>query len=738
MRRFPALIIACVLLTGLGLGLGLGLGAGVSAKVGEGRPTGVAMPQELSPVERQWLAANPVIRVGVWANSPPVIYADDKHEPQGIVVDYLEIARRELGLHYQIIMFSNFAALWEEVKAGRLDVVPAVVTTPERERYLVGTKPFLTIPLVVMTREGGPSLRSLADLNGKTLMVNRGHAVQDWVHRDYPEINLVASEYESGLWAVAEGRADGIVAGLISLVWVARELGVDNLKVEFATEYSYHLGLAVRRDLPILAGMLDRVLGAVPEVEQNAIYRRWAPVQMVGPDWRTIWRAVGLGALMVGLVLAVILVWNRRLAREVRLRRQAEEVLTTTKRLFETVFQNQRDAILVLDNSLPAMIMECNAAAERMFGYLRAEMLGRSTAFLHVDEANYLDLRRELLASVNQDGFYQRTNFEGIRQNGEIFPCEVSVAQLIGDEGRRIGWVAVVRDVSQRKRAEEERQRLFELSISMLCIASFDGHFKELNPAWSATLGWSPEELKARPWLDFVHPDDVEATVAAGSRLARGETVLGFENRYVCKDNTWRWLQWNSVPLTKAGLIYCVVQDVTDRKRMEQDLIRLATIDSLTGICNRHHFLDRAAQEIKRARRYGHGGLALLMMDLDHFKNVNDRHGHEAGDKVLSGMASTVLDLLRESDVMGRLGGEEFAVLLVEAGGGEAVSVAERLRATLAQSPVKINGSSVSYTVSIGVASLTASDKDVEDLLRRADQALYRAKRLGRDRVESA
>lgn len=730
MRRILSTAFALALLAGLALA-----GAGLA---GEGRPTGVAHVLELSPMERDWLAANPVIRVGVWANSPPVTYAGQNGEAQGIVVDYLEIASRELGLRFQTLMFTNFATMWEEVRAGRLDVVPAVVSSPERERLLISTKPFLTIPLVVMTRDDNDSLHRLADLNGRTLMVNRGHMVQHWLQRDHPEINLVASEYDSGLWAVAEGRADGMVGGLVSLIWITRELGIDNLKLAFATEYNYHLGLAVRRDMPVLAGMLNRLLSAVPEVEHNAIYRRWVPIQVDGPDWRSIWRAVGLAMMVVGLILAVILIWNRRLAQEVRRRRLAEEVLTATKRLFETVFNNQLDAIFVLDDSLPALIVECNPAAERMFGYLRAEMLGRGTAFLHVDEQNYLGLREELFAAVRQRGFHHRQDFEAIRQNGEIFSCELTVAQLIGEDGVRIGWVAVVRDISQRRRAEEERQRLFELSNSLLCIAGMDGHFRELNPSWSATLGWSQEELKARPWLDFVHPDDVEPTVAAGARLAQGETVLGFENRYLCKDGAWRWLQWNSVPLLKAGLIYCVVQDVTERKRMEAELIRLATIDSLTGICNRHHFLERAAQEITRARRYGHGGLALLMMDLDHFKDVNDRHGHEAGDKVLAAMAARVLDLLRESDVMGRLGGEEFAVLLVEAGGGEALAVAERLRAIIAETPVKANGVEISHTISIGVASLTAGDKGVEDLLRRADQALYRAKRLGRNRVESA
>lgn len=709
-----------------------------SAPVSQAGPTGVAHFLSLSPAERQWLAAHSLVRVGILANSPPVAFAGANGQPQGIIMDYLEIARRELGLEFQVTTYPKLNTIWTEMGAGRLDVALAAVDSPEREGLVLRTKPFLTIPLVVMTRANDVHLHQLSELHGKTLIVPRDQVVQYWLERDYPSINLVAGDYESGLWAVSEGRVDGLVAGLVNLVWITRELGIDNLKVAFATEYNYQLNLAVRRDLPVLAGMLDRVLAGVPEVEQNAIYRRWVPMHMDGAQWQSILEAAGMAVMIVGSILAFILLWNRRLAGEVARRRQAEEVLTSTKRLFETVFNSQMDAIIALDASNPPLIMECNAAAEHMFGYLRSEMLGRSTAFLHVDEQHLQRLRDGLFPAASTQGFYTTTDFEMIRQNGEIFPCDLSIAQLTGDDGRHLGWVSVISDASLRKQAREERQRLFDLSLVMLCVTGVDGYFREVNPAWSAILGWSPEELKARPSLEIVHPEDRAETAANLARMAQGQAVIGYENRMRCKDGDWRWLLWNSVPVPSTGLIYCAALDVTERKRLEADLVRLATIDSLTNICNRHHFLERAEQEIQRVRRYGRAGMALLMMDLDHFKEINDRHGHEAGDKVLSEMAARVLDMLRESDVMGRLGGEEFAVLLVETGNGEAVQVAERLRATLAQSPVLAAGRAIGYTLSIGVASLSPADQGVEDLLRRADQALYQAKRLGRNRVESA
>ncbi|MCL4523182.1 MAG: PAS domain S-box protein [Acidobacteria bacterium] len=125
-------------------------------------------------------------------------------------------------------------------------------------------------------------------------------------------------------------------------------------------------------------------------------------------------------------------------------------------------------------------------------------------------------------------------------------------------------------DVTERKRAEEERSRLFNLSLDMMCVAGFDGRLKQVNPAWSATLGWTAEELTAKPWLDFVHPDDLEATRAAGAQLLGGQSVRTFENRYRCKDGSYRWLSWNSFPLVQSQEMFAVTRDVTERKQAEE------------------------------------------------------------------------------------------------------------------------------------------------------------------------
>jgi len=172
-------------------------------------------------------------------------------------------------------------------------------------------------------------------------------------------------------------------------------------------------------------------------------------------------------------------------------------------------------------------------------------------------------------------------------------------------------------------------------------------------------------------------------------------------------------------------------------ERVRDELHVMATVDSLTGILNRRRFLEIAEQELERARRYGRP-LSIIAIDLDHFKDVNDRLGHAAGDDVLASLARVLQDQTRRQDVVGRIGGEEFAVILPEASREEAVELAERVRAHLRSVTVAASGIALTVTASLGVAELLPADRSASETLRRADQALYQAKRQGRNRVEAA
>lgn len=179
-----------------------------------------------------------------------------------------------------------------------------------------------------------------------------------------------------------------------------------------------------------------------------------------------------------------------------------------------------------------------------------------------------------------------------------------------------------------------------------------------------------------------------------------------------------------------------VFTDITEVKRREAALYQRATRDALTGLMNRGHFTEMAVQEIERARRFAEP-LSVALLDLDHFKKVNDTYGHDAGDMTLVSFAQACQEFARKIDLVGRLGGEEFAILLPRANKEPAFEILQRLRLRVMESRiVSAAGKTFGVTVSIGLASLRPHTRDLRELLRNADAALYKAKREGRNRVE--
>lgn len=179
-----------------------------------------------------------------------------------------------------------------------------------------------------------------------------------------------------------------------------------------------------------------------------------------------------------------------------------------------------------------------------------------------------------------------------------------------------------------------------------------------------------------------------------------------------------------------------VFSDITEQKEREDALYRSATRDSLTGVFSRGHFIEMANMEIDRARRFAEP-LSVAMFDIDHFKAINDTYGHAAGDKVIVALTQSIAGYIRKIDFVGRLGGEEFALLLPRANKEPALEVAQRLRLIVSEQAVDIGEAEVNFTVSVGVAALRPTTRDLPDLLRNADAALYKAKREGRNRAEA-
>jgi len=285
----------------------------------------------------------------------------------------------------------------------------------------------------------------------------------------------------------------------------------------------------------------------------------------------------------------------------------------------------------------------------------------------------------------------------------------------------------VARAAAPARGDDEEAQivRLFQTTSDLLAAISLDGRFMLLNPAWEEVLGWPREELLSRSMRDLVHPDDVEQT-AALMLAGRDHTaqMTNFTNRYRHRDGSWRWLLWSA--RCDGSTWYAAAKDVTDRMWRE----RQALHDPLTKLPNRLLLMDRAHQALTRLHR-SHGLVAMLFVDLDRFKAINDNLGHALGDHLLTSVAARLAAMMRDSDTVARLGGDEFVVLAEDLQtDAEALTVAERVLHAL-EEPFVVGSAEVSMLASVGVSVSHDPETDAETLLREADVAMYRAKRAG-------
>ncbi len=287
---------------------------------------------------------------------------------------------------------------------------------------------------------------------------------------------------------------------------------------------------------------------------------------------------------------------------------------------------------------------------------------------------------------------------------------------------------ALARAKTDLERSEARYRLLAEHAADVIVTLDREGRFVYVSPSVFNLLGYTPEQLTGRPLSD----------ITAQEGCPRPGTVVELTIRR--QDGSTRWAEVSTAALPEdpgdGAVLVCVFRDISERKRLETDLKQLATTDGLTGAYNRRFFVEICQQELLQAgRRFR--PTSLLLMDIDHFKRVNDRFGHAAGDQVLRRVVETGRSTLRSEDVIGRIGGDEFAVLLPSTTLEQAAKVAERLRSTYEQLAVPTRSGTVTFTVSCGVAEWKPHFQTVEELLQRADCALYMAKNAGRNCVRT-
>ena len=412
-------------------------------------------------------------------------------------------------------------------------------------------------------------------------------------------------------------------------------------------------------------------------------------------------------------------------------RARTEQALRKSEARLRQLIATTLDAVVSVDAALN--VVEWNREAETTFGIPASEAIGKK-------------FPAALLPEPALNAFPQGRLVETIirRTNGEALPVELTVAPA--GSGADASFTAFIRDISERKRAQrelEQREKRFrtivEKSWSGVVLLDGDIRFSFAGSSTEHIIGYAEHELIGRSLFDFVHPREVEASRQVFAEAVRSPNhETHGELRFRHKNGNWVWLEGFSQNLLhepSVGAIVLNYRDVSQRKETEKQLEYHAYYDSLTGLPNRLLFRDRLVHSLSHAKR-NRVGVAVMYLDVDHFKLVNDALGHSFGDRLLAEIAKRLQGALRASDTISRIGGDEFSILLPEVGTADGVAGVARKILDSLNRPFHLEGHDFFVTASIGIGCFPADGEDAETVLRCADAALYRAKELGRNQAQ--
>lgn len=385
------------------------------------------------------------------------------------------------------------------------------------------------------------------------------------------------------------------------------------------------------------------------------------------------------------------------------------------------------------------MLAVNNAAIHLFRAQAAADVLSDPSRFFMPE--SYEDFRKELV-SLSRGARHFTHEIKRQTLNGKALDLilDLNVAPGYADSWGKI-FVSMM-DITARKRAEdaliasEKKYRtIFDSAGDAILVQELEGRFLDVNSVACQLLGYTRTELLA------MTPEEIESSILTVKTSLILHQVFNkgrvhLETNYTRKDGVEIPVWVNAQYIVYDGIpaLLQITRDISERKHLEDELKLLATLDPLTSANNRRHFLELAEMELKRSRRYN-SPLTLLLIDVDYFKSVNDTYGHAAGDDALQALVDKCLTTLRVTDLFGRMGGEEFAAVLVETDAEAALVTANRLRQAVADMTVTTQGEDIHFTISIGVASQQGAHTSLDRLMKRADIALYEAKRSGRNRV---
>jgi PAS domain S-box-containing protein len=531
----------------------------------------------LTKQEKEWLAGKKDIRLGVDPAWPPFEFFDTTKTYSGIASDYVQILNKRLNVRMAPLTGLPWPAVMDKARRGEIDILPCVVKTPERSKYLLFTRPYLSFPMVILTRDNAPYISGVMDFENNKIALVRGYASQEILERKYPDRRFVhVNNVDEALRAVSNGKIDAFVGNLASISYATQKLGLTNLKVATTTPHRYELSFAVRKDWPEMVDILNKTIETITDTDASTIHNRWINVRFERQfDWMLVLKIVIPIIFVGGLALFIFVRWNRALSREVSERRKVEEALLESRATARGLLDATQESLLLLDKS--GNILAVNQTAAKRLNHEPEDLVGTNRFDFLDDDVRVR--RQEMLNTVLQTG--TPADFEDTR-DGIIFRSRYYPVKDKSDE--IVGVAIFSQDITERKKAEqavkesEERLKtILETTHEGFWMIDNETRTIDINNSMCRLLGRSRRQVLGKKVSDFL--DDENKAIMSNHMLTReqgrGST---YELTYLRPEGSRVPCILSGTPLLDSGGrkigSFAMITDITERKKAEEELHR--------------------------------------------------------------------------------------------------------------------------------------------------------------------
>ncbi len=417
--------------------------------------------------------------------------------------------------------------------------------------------------------------------------------------------------------------------------------------------------------------------------------------------------------------------------------KRTEEALRESEEKFRGIFENAGVGITLVDRE--GKLIECNPCFRKFVGYTKEELIGKHWSIYTYPE----DVDRNL--NIFERMIKEKRNFvfekRFRRKDGKILWGRITISPIFDSNGKFLFQIGITENITREKKAlealkkSESKYRTLVEKMAEGVYLLYNNRFEFVNNRFVEMFGYTREELKKIDFRKLVAPESLPLIEERTRKLKMGEPIPEkYEFVALRKDGEKVHVEASVAYVPYKGGIATqgIVRDITEKKAYEKKLRYMATHDILTGLPNRRYFMDFLKAAIESSKRYGHM-TAVMMLDLDGFKEVNDKFGHDMGDRVLVKAAERLRRSVRRSDILSRMGGDEFLVLVPILKSAEDVVGMGRKIVNSFREPLEVDGALYNITVSVGAAVFPQDGADAIELIKKADIAMYKVKRSGKN-----